>query len=79
MIIDVVDLFSHFTSYFDKILFLDKTNNIQDTVHIKDNGYYNYKKFDEFLEEYGNAEVIDWEYVYHDNLIDIKIESEIND
>ena len=72
----VEELFLNFTAYFDKIIFYDTTENIQDAVYIRDNNNddYNENMYDEFLEQYGDYKVTDWEYVYHGNYIDITIE-----
>ena len=65
----VRELLKHFGFYFSRIVFFDKTNNIQDTAYIGQMqlkfAIYSHSKTakceTEFLNEYGDYKVITWE------------------
>lgn len=79
MMYSVEELFSCFHSYFDNIVYYDQTNNVKDSVYIKDyTGEYNEDEYSNFLDEYRGCNVVDWEYFAHGNYIDITFESESN-
>lgn len=59
----VRELLNHFSFLFNRIVFLDKTNNIQDTAYtfMINSREQTIKNYTEFLNEYGEYEVTDWE------------------
>ena len=69
----VNDLFEHFNVMPDAIVYFDKPNNIEDQVYIKwinadgEIGYDN-DKYNTFIDEYGDREVVDWKYYYPDTI-----------
>ena len=76
----VEELLKHFRFYFDKIVFFNKTHNIQDTAHLYeiDSLEQTVNNETEFLNEYGDYKVTDWKVKYDDSLItDIYIWIEI--
>lgn len=75
----VRELINHFSFYFDKIVFFDKTNNIQDIAKIYIDNFpkKTVKNETEFLDEYGDYKVINWEVSIDGSfLIRIEIEEE---
>lgn len=64
----VNELFDHFTSFPDEITFYDPKENVQDSVHvalITDEGEteYDCDGYCDFLDEYGNRIVEDWNFI----------------
>lgn len=81
---NVQELFDHFRCLFDKIVYFDKTNNIEDSVYIESTALidgemtraYSQEKQEEFLGEYGDFDVVEWEYSSYDNTINITVEED---
>lgn len=71
---NVEELFHCFAAYFDKIIFYDVTENVQDTVQIKILENYDKDAYWSFAQEYGEYTVTEWQYVKDGNYIDITIE-----
>lgn len=62
MIIDTVEeLFSCFNCYFKEIGYFDELNNIQDCLYF-DNIEEMRKTYDDFVDEYGDRELVDFEF-----------------
>lgn len=64
----VRDLFDHFHCMFQKIVYYDKTANVEDVVHIENRKQYDEELYDDFLEEYGDYIVKEWAYMYDDSI-----------
>ncbi len=67
----VDELFDKFTVYFDKIVYFDEANNIEDTIDLKNGDDFLIMKYDDFLEEYGDCEITDWNFDNSNNTIEI--------
>lgn len=71
----VSELFEHFIRYFDKIIYSDKKNKIEDAVLIKINSVeYDTIEYDIFVKVYGRYKVIEWYYdcIFNNIVIEIK-------
>lgn len=71
----VLELFERFSAYFNKIVYFDETNNIEDCIVLKDVKTEGYIKFIyiEFIFKYGSFKVLDWRFDNYNNNISIDI------
>lgn len=73
----VAELFERFSAYFDKIVYFDETNNIEDSIEVRDcKEDVKTEEYIKFIFKYGLFKVLDWRfdnYNNHNNItIDIK-------
>ena len=71
----VGELFDCFLEHFNKIIYLDITNNIQDSIELRDcNNDVKTEEYDKFIDQYGSSKVDGWRFDNYNNdiVIDIK-------
>lgn len=73
----VAELFEHFSAYFDKVVYFDETNNIEDIIELRDcKDDFKTEEYIKFIFKYGLFKVLDWRfdnYNHHNNItIDIR-------
>lgn len=71
----VAELFERFSAYFNKIIFFDETNNIQDSIELSDcNKDVKVYEYVNFIYKYGLFKVDAWRFDNYNNniVIDIK-------
>ena len=70
----VRELLGHINIHPDKICFYDEQKKIQSSIFLLQRGNgertFNRKLYYEFVDKYGDRDVIDWTYGY-DNMLDI--------
>ena len=70
----VLELFERFSAYFNKIVYFDETNNIQDSIELKDcNDNIKTEEYYKFIDQYGSFKVLDWRFDNYNNNISIDI------
>ena len=73
----VLELFNNFDFYPDEIVYFDEKENVQDTVFVAQitadgKKEYDGDRYNDFIDEYGDRELIDWHYRV-DDVIDLEI------
>ena len=75
----VLELFERFSAYFNKIVYFDETNNIEDCIEVMDcNNDVKTEEYDEFIDQYGSFEVLDWRFDNYNNNITVDIRRKWN-
>lgn len=75
----VEELFDCFKEYFDKILYLDKSQNVYDEAEKEDSETPNLQTmYYKFIKNYGECEVTYWEYSHDENGIYVEFEREVD-